>query len=109
MGYQGWGKNWKEIGTNLDLPAPSLGSQCRSVEVCDGRVYVCLDGHRSDDDEPYLFVSEDYGDTWKSLRNNLPWGSTRVLREDPKNENLLFVGTDLRCMHLPIVDKIGIA
>lgn len=90
------GKNWKEIGTNLDLPAPRWVASVEASRFADGRVYVCLDGHRSDDDEPYLFVSEDYGDTWKSLRNNIPWGSTRVLREDPKNENLLFVGTEFK-------------
>ncbi len=90
------GKNWKEIGTNLNLPAPRWIASVEPSRFADGRVYVCLDGHRSDDDEPYLFVSEDYGDSWKSLRNNLPWGSTRVLREDPKNENLLFVGTEFK-------------
>ena len=47
----------------------------------EGLCYVCLDGHRSDDDKPYLFVTEDYGQTWKSITNNLPaFGSTRTLR-----------------------------
>ncbi len=90
------GKNWKEIGTNLEIPAPRWVGSVEASRFADGRVYVCLDGHRSDDDDPYLFVSEDYGDSWKSLRNNIPWGSTRVLREDLKNENLLFVGTEFK-------------
>ncbi len=60
----------------------------------DGRVYVCLDGHRSDNDDPHVFVSEDFGDTFKSLRGKLPRGSSRCLREDPKNENLLYLGTE---------------
>jgi hypothetical protein len=58
------------------------------------RVYVTLDGHRSDDDEPYVFVSEDYGETWRSIRANLPTGSTRTISEDIENENLLYVGTE---------------
>jgi hypothetical protein len=57
-------------------------------------VYICLDGHRSNDDDPYVLVSEDYGKTFKSLRANLPWGSTRCLRESPFNENVLLVGTE---------------
>src|SRR5262249_5596308 len=60
----------------------------------EGRCYVVFDGHRSDDNEPYAFVTEDFGQTWKSLRANLPWGSTRVLREDVSNPNLLFLGTE---------------
>jgi hypothetical protein len=60
----------------------------------EGRVYVALDGHRSDDDEPYLFASEDFGQTWRSLRANLPLGSTRCLREDLFNPSLLYLGTE---------------
>src|SRR5262249_25421057 len=49
----------------------------------------------SDDDAPYIYVTEDYGETWKSLRANLPAvGSTRVLREDVSNANLLYLGTE---------------
>src|SRR5262249_8952754 len=50
--------------------------------------------HRSDDDEPYVYVTDNYGETWKSLRGNLPWGSTRVLREDVENADLLYLGTE---------------
>jgi hypothetical protein len=53
-----------------------------------------FDAHRSDDDEPYVFVTEDEGENWKSLRANLPSGSTRVLREDIENPNLLYLGTE---------------
>ncbi len=58
------------------------------------RVYVVLDGHYSNDDEPYVFVSEDAGRSWASLRGNLPAGTTRVLREDISNANLLYLGTE---------------
>ena len=88
------GKEWSEIGRNLDLPAPRWVSTIEASRFADGRVYVCLDGHRSDDDEPYLFVSEDFGKHWKPIRANLPWGSTRCLRESPFNENVLLAGTE---------------
>jgi hypothetical protein len=39
-------------------------------------------------------VTEDFGQTWKSIRANLPVGSTRCLREDVKNPSLLFCGTE---------------
>src|SRR5207302_6661944 len=61
----------------------------------EGRAYVCLDAHRSDDDKPYLFVTEDFGKTWKNISETLPaFGSTRCLREDPINSNLLLCGTE---------------
>ena len=38
--------------------------------------------------------TEDFGETWKSIRNNLPAGSSRCLREDIQNRNLLYCGTE---------------
>jgi hypothetical protein len=57
--------------------------------------YVSVDGHRSDDVKPYLFVTRDYGKTWQSIASNLPaWGNIQVVREDPKNKDLLYAGTE---------------
>lgn len=61
-----------------------------------GRVYLAFDGHRSDDDQPHVFVSENHGKTWVSLTTNLPAGagSSRVLREDLYNPDLLYLGCE---------------
>ncbi len=88
------GKEWTDVAKNLGLPQPRWVSTVETSRFETGRVYVALDGHRSDDDDPYLFVSEDFGKTWQPLRANLPWGSTRCLREDIRNQNLLFAGTE---------------
>jgi len=58
------------------------------------RVYVTLNGYRFDNFAPYLFVSEDYGATWKQLGNDLPNEPLNVIREDPKNDSIIYVGTD---------------
>ena len=58
------------------------------------RVYVTLNGYRYDDFTPYIFMSEDYGQTWKNISSNIPTSPVNVIREDPKNENILFIGTD---------------
>ncbi|RYY38953.1 MAG: glycosyl hydrolase [Chitinophagaceae bacterium] len=58
------------------------------------RVYLSLSGYRNDDFRPYLFVSEDEGATWTSLGNDLPHEPINVVREDPKNPDILYVGTD---------------
>jgi photosystem II stability/assembly factor-like uncharacterized protein len=66
-----------------------IGSQYK-----EGRVYATLSGYRNDDFGAYLYVSEDYGTTWKQLGKDLPAEPLNVIREDPKNENILYVGSD---------------
>jgi len=61
----------------------------------EGTVYIALIGRHDDDFAPYVFKSTNYGQTWKSIAANLPGGPTNVIREDPKDKDLLYVGTDL--------------
>ena len=88
------GKDWRNITQNLRLDRPMWVSTIEASRFSDGRVYVCVDGHRSDSDDPHVFVSEDFGETFVSLNQGLPRGSTRTLREDPLNEQLLYLGTE---------------
>lgn len=88
------GTNWSNITKNLGIPEPRWVATIEASRYADGRVYVCLDGHRSDDDNPYAFVSDDFGQSFRPLHKGIPWGSTRCLREDLVNENLLFLGTE---------------
>jgi photosystem II stability/assembly factor-like uncharacterized protein len=60
----------------------------------ESRVYVTLNGYRSDNFLPYLYMSDDYGATWKKIGNDLPNEPVNVVREDPKNDSILYVGTD---------------
>ncbi|MDX5422857.1 MAG: glycosyl hydrolase, partial [Hymenobacteraceae bacterium] len=60
----------------------------------ENRVYTSLNGYRWDDFTPYLYVSEDNGKKWERLGTNLPAEAINVVKEDPKNANLLYVGTD---------------
>ena len=59
-----------------------------------GTCYVSFDAHRTDDHKPYVFVTHDFGQTWTSIAANLPEGNVNVIREDPKNRNLLYLGTE---------------
>jgi photosystem II stability/assembly factor-like uncharacterized protein len=58
------------------------------------RVYVSLNGYRFDHFAPYLYVSEDFGMSWKNISADLPQEPNNVVREDPKNDSILYVGTD---------------
>ena len=60
----------------------------------ENRIYVSLNGYRFDDFKSYVFVSEDNGTNWVEISKNLPSSPVNVIREDPKYEDLLYVGTD---------------
>jgi hypothetical protein len=57
-------------------------------------VYVSLNGYHDDNFLPYLYVSDDYGTTWRKIGNDLPNEPINVVREDPKSDSILYVGTD---------------
>ncbi len=91
------GKAWSSLSDHFKpagLPGPRWVATIEPSRAAAGRCYVVFDAHRSNDDEAYVFVTEDFGETWKSLKNNLPAGSTRVLREDLVNPDLLYLGTE---------------
>jgi photosystem II stability/assembly factor-like uncharacterized protein len=69
-------------------------SRLTASKYKEGRVYTSLNGYRNDDFAPYLYVSEDYGTTWSKVGSDLPAEPINVVKEDPKNENILYVGTD---------------
>lgn len=60
----------------------------------EGTVYVTQNGYRNDDFAPYVWRSADYGARWQSLTDGLPSEPVNTVREDPKADHLLYVGTD---------------
>jgi photosystem II stability/assembly factor-like uncharacterized protein len=60
----------------------------------EARVYATLNGYRIDNFAPYVYVSDDYGKTWTQIGKDLPNEPVNVIREDPKNDSILYVGTD---------------
>jgi len=92
------GLTFTEVGKNMPgLPPNNLHwiSRIDASHFDQGTAYVAVDGHRSDDLKPYVFVTRDFGKTFQSISNNLPeYGNVQVVREDPKNRDLLYVGTE---------------
>ena len=86
------GKNWNEITSGL------VKNKWISRVVASGnkmsRVYLTQNGKRDDDFAPYVWISEDYGNTWDNITANIPVGPVNVIREDPSDEKVLYVGTD---------------
>ena len=85
------GKTW----TNVSESLPDI--RVNSIDISDfdsQTVYIALSPTNADRN-PYLFCSNDYGKTWKSINGNLPVEKTRCIIEDPVKKGLLFAGTEL--------------
>ena len=90
------GKDWTDLTGNLPAAARNFWvSRVEASHFDEGTAYVAIDGHRNDIFAPFLFMTTDYGKSWKSITANLPRnGPVKVVREDPANKNLLFAGTE---------------
>lgn len=86
------GNSWRDVGKSL----PDFWvSGIEPSQHARFRAYAVLNGYRSDDMRPMLYVTEDLGKTWRSIAGNLPARALNVVREDPINENVLYVGSDV--------------
>ena len=88
------GGSWDRISD--DLPQDLWVSRVIASEHQKERVYVTLNGYRNDDFAAYVYVSEDRGISWKSINKNLPNSPVNVIREDPNNDQILYLGNDQR-------------
>ncbi len=89
------GTTWKNVVENVKgVPDETFVARVEPSHFDAGACYVVFDGHRTNDHTPYVFFTKDYGATWTSVASNLPTGNANVLREDPKNRNLLYLGTE---------------
>jgi len=87
------GIHWTEIMEGLPY-RKWVSSICASA-FDEGTVYMSQNGKRDDDFAASLWKSTDYGKTWIDISNNIPCGPINVIKEDPKNKNVLYVGTDI--------------
>ncbi len=97
------GATFTEVGKNITgLPNGALSgdnpywiSRIDASHFDAGAAYVAIDGHRSNDLKPYVYVTRDFGRTWTNISAGLPqYGIVQVVREDPKNRDLLYAGTE---------------
>ena len=91
------GKSWKNVADRVKgVPKGTYVSRVLASKYAEGTAYATFDGHRSDDYNVYIYATTDYGETWKAIRNGIPdsAGTVHVVREHPRNQNLLFAGTE---------------
>jgi photosystem II stability/assembly factor-like uncharacterized protein len=88
------GKTWTNV-TPKKLPEWGTVETVEPSRHDAGAAYVAVDARRLDDPRPWLFRTRDYGKSWDQLGKVLPDDQHLfVLREDPTNANLLYVGAE---------------
>ena len=90
------GKNWKNVISKVPrVPKYTYVTRVVASRFKEGTAYATFDGHRNNDFKAYVFMTTDYGESWKSISFNLPQGGiVNVIREHHRNPNLLFIGTE---------------
>ncbi len=87
------GKHWEDIRKE-PLPVRWVSRIVASKHDF-GTVYVTQTGRRDDDAAVYMWRSTDFGSTWEDISANVPAGPVNVIREDPEEEKILYLGTDV--------------
>ncbi len=89
------GASWTNV-TPKDLPEWSLISQLDPSPHAAGTLFLAANRYKLADDRPYVYVTTDFGQTWRRITSGLPANAfVRAVRQDPVNPALLFAGTEL--------------
>ncbi|HTD38043.1 MAG TPA: hypothetical protein VK669_11050 [Candidatus Limnocylindrales bacterium] len=86
------GAHWSNVsipGVDADGRVPSVEPSHRAA----GTAYAVVDRHFVGDRAPYVYVTTNFGKTWRSIAANLPHAEVHVVREDPRNPAVLYAGT----------------
>ena len=91
------GKTWKNVTDNIDMPPWGTISNIETSKFIKGKAYISVDLHQMADFDPYIFVTENYGKSWKKITNGIPKSYSsfvHVIKEDYYDSSVLFAGTD---------------
>ncbi|HYC50880.1 MAG TPA: hypothetical protein VEB19_07230 [Gemmatimonadaceae bacterium] len=87
------GATWKNVSSRISgVPRFTYISTVLASRTVAGRVYVTFDGRGNADDKPYVFVSDNFGDTWRQITSGLPDAPITRIAEHPSSPHLIAVG-----------------
>jgi|CZKC01.1.fsa_nt_gi photosystem II stability/assembly factor-like uncharacterized protein len=91
------GKSWTNVAGRVPgVPKGTYVTRVIGSKYNAGTAFAAFDGHRMGDFHVYLYMTNDYGQNWKPISNGIAEkdGIVHVVREDPKNQNILYAGTE---------------
>ncbi|MYI23784.1 MAG: glycosyl hydrolase [Gammaproteobacteria bacterium] len=90
------GGSWTDVTGNIPgLPERTYVSRVVASAHDQGTVYATFDGHRNNDFAAHVYVSDDYGESWRRIVDGLPATSVNVVAEHHRTAGLLIVGHEL--------------
>ena len=90
------GKNWSKLNNNIQgLPLLAYISHIDADNFNKNAAWVTVDAHQNGDMNPYIFYTDDLGKTWISLATKDITGFCHVIKQDPVNSDLIFLGTEM--------------
>jgi photosystem II stability/assembly factor-like uncharacterized protein len=91
------GETWSLLNDNIPGNPEYWVSRVEASHHAPGRAYISYTGYRRDDFGAFVYMTDDYGETWTDISSNLPdYGPINVVREHHQNPDLLFVGTEFQ-------------
>lgn len=92
------GASWTDLTANLPN-APFWGtiSNIETSRYDEGTAYLSIDAHQSNNRDPFIYRTTDFGRTWTLIVNGIPRSPlsyVHVVREDPVRRGLLYAGTE---------------
>ena len=88
------GTNWKNV-TPKGVGDFARISLIEASPFRAGTAYVAANRYQQDDFTPYVFRTDDYGESWTAITSGIaPNDFARAIREDSKREKLLYLGTE---------------
>ena len=91
------GGHWTDLTRNLRIGGGSWVSWVEASRTDAAVAYVAIDRHTYGDFAPYVFRTADFGHSWQRIvgpGTDTVTGYAWVIKEDPKNQNILFLGTE---------------
>lgn len=88
------GKSWQNV-TPQGMPKDGLCSLIEASPTDPATAYLAVDNHENDDLRPYIFITNDFGKTWRRADAGIPADTyVRAVRQDPVEPRLLFAGAE---------------
>lgn len=92
------GKHWTNVTSNIpNLPEWGTVSNIEASRYDAGKAYITVDFHQTNNRDPFVYKTSNYGKTWTLITNGIPHSPlsyAHCVREDPVRKRLLYLGTE---------------